>query len=85
MMLLSVSCLLLVAVLYPASASAPCYDNQEATYKAQFDPTDCNAECTVTPFFSPDHSVTAYVEVIKAAEESIDLLEPGNRAGKAFF
>lgn len=78
-MLLSLSIVILASLSQTKASSAPCYDHQYATYKTQFDPTECNVECTVTPFFSPDHSVTAYVSVIKAAAESIDVLEPGNK------
>ena len=78
-MLLSLSIVILASLSQTKASSAPCYDHQDATYKTQFDPTECNVECTVTPFFSPDHSVSAYVSVIKAAAESIDVLEPGNK------
>lgn len=57
--------------------SDPCYDHQKETYSAQFNPTYCRSTCTVTPFFSPDHSVDAYLSLIEDARENIDLLEPG--------
>ena len=82
-MLLSLSIVILASLSQIKASSAPCYDHQDATYKTQFDPTECNVECTVTPFFSPDHSVSAYVSVIKAAAESIDVLEPGNKKKEA--
>ena len=57
--------------------SKPCYDHQKETYKEQFKAASCSSTCTVTPFFSPDHSVDAYVSMIEDARENIDLLEPG--------
>ena len=56
----------------------PCYDHQKETYRAEYRPADCTQACTVTPFFSPDHSIDAYMQLIDGAEESIDLLEPSN-------
>ena len=61
------------------SASSPCYDHQKDTYATKFKPAGCDSECIVTPFFSPDHSVDAYVQTINDAQSSIDLLEPGER------
>ena len=58
-------------------ASGPCYNHQDETYNAHFKPSSCRSTCTVTPFFSPDNSVNAYVSVIQDAKENIDLLEPG--------
>ena len=58
-------------------ASDNCYDHQTNTYDARFQPTDCTSTCTVTPFFSPDTSVTTYVNLIESATESIDIFAPG--------
>lgn len=58
-------------------ASKPCYDHQTETYRSKFSPVGCQESCTVTPFFSPDHSIDAYLETIESAQESIDLMEPG--------
>ena len=60
-----------------AGASDPCYDHQKLNYSAQFEPTACAATCTVTPFFSPDTSVEAYVALIESATASIDIFTPG--------
>ena len=71
----------LLAVLFLAVAALSdspfCYDHQGDTYTPQFEVTECNKECTVTPFFSPDHSIDTYVELIQSAKESIDLYTPG--------
>ena len=67
-------CSSLVSALH---ASDPCYDHQSATYRAKFKPTSCEADCTVTPFFSPDHSVDTYVSLIDSATESVDIYTPG--------
>lgn len=69
--------LLFLLVVGLVSASTPCYDHQKETYHAQFRPVSCSQPCSVTPFFSPDHSIDAYVDVINSAEENIDLMEPG--------
>ena len=57
--------------------SARCYDHQTKTYDAQFKPTYCRDTCTVTPFFSPDHSLDTYIDLIESATESIDIATPG--------
>lgn len=54
-----------------------CYDHQKADYKSQFKPAQCNQKCTVTPFFSPDHSLDTYLDLIQSAKESIDIYTPG--------
>ena len=80
----SVTCtmhqLLLVSLCFALAgslrASNPCYDHQKQPYKAQFSPAECSQKCTVTPFFSPDHSIDAYMKLINEAQESIDLMEP---------
>ena len=66
--------LLLVGSVY---STATCYDHQTVDYKAQFDPTECNQQCTVTTFFSPDHSLDTYLDLIETAKESIDIYTPG--------
>ena len=58
-------------------ATAPCYDHQNVTYKATFEPAACDATCTVTPFFSPDTSMTTYLDLIESATEAIDIFTPG--------
>ena len=72
---LTLTLLLLTAKL--VSASSPCYDHQTETYSTRFKPAGCDSDCSITPFFSPDHSVDAYVRTINDAESTIDLLEPG--------
>ena len=52
-----------------------CYDHQRETYNARFKPATCGS-CTVTPFFSPDTSVEAYVQLIESAAGSIDVYTP---------
>ena len=60
-----------------AAGTSNCYDHQTETYDARFKPTYCIKTCTVTPFFSPDTSITTYVSLIEAATESIDIYTPG--------
>lgn len=54
-----------------------CFDHQNVNYHSQFQETECNEKCTVTPFFSPDHSVDTYLDLIQSAEKTIDLYTPG--------
>ena len=68
---------ILVLATVTLSDSPPCYDHQSDIYATQFKATQCNSECTVTPFFSPDHSIDTYVDIIESAKESIDLYSPG--------
>lgn len=65
----------LVAAVYGGDVS--CYDHQATDYKAQFSPAECNQRCTVTPYFSPDHSLDTYLDLIQSATESIDIYTPG--------
>lgn len=58
-------------------SSSPCYNHQTDTYSTQFEPTTCGSECTVTPFFSPDHSIHAYLSVIESAQNTLDIFTPG--------
>ena len=55
----------------------PSYDHQTETYKATFEPIACSDPVTVTTYFSPDHSVGTYVQLIESAVASIDLYTPG--------
>lgn len=72
--------LLLAASIVASGYSTPeCFDHQSEDYKSQFEPADCNEKCTVTPFFSPDHSVDTYLDLIQTAEDSIDIYTPGKR------
>jgi phosphatidylserine/phosphatidylglycerophosphate/cardiolipin synthase-like enzyme len=68
------------ALLWSAAASDNCYDHQTETYSARFSPAGCTKTCTVTPFFSPDTSITTYVSLIEEAQESIDIYTPGLRS-----
>lgn len=67
------------------SDSPTCYDQQVDTYMTRFKATECKAECTITPFFSPDHSIDTYVDLIESAEESIDLYTPGKTMARANY
>lgn len=60
-----------------ANCDATCFDHQTADYTSQFDPAECNKKCTVTPFFSPDHSLDTYMDLIQSATETIDIYTPG--------
>lgn len=59
------------------SSAATCYDHQTTDYSSRFEPAECGQTCTVTPFFSPDHSLDVYLDVINSATESIDIFTPG--------
>ena len=67
------------SLLSATAASDNCYDHQTETYDARFKPTYCIKTCTVTPFFSPDTSISTYVSLIESAQESIDIYTPGKR------
>lgn len=59
-------------------SSDPVFDHQTETYKATFEPVSCeDDDATGMPFFSPDHSIDAYVQLIQSAMSSIDLYTPG--------
>ena len=61
-----------------ALSSDPCYDHQTQTYDARFKPaSNCEDMCTVTPYFSPDHSLDTYISLIESATETIDIYTPG--------
>ena len=75
---LSVAVLLLVTgVAKLADAQARCYDHQTTDYRSRFDPAECGQQCTVTPFFSPDHSLDVYLDFIASAQDSLDIFTPG--------
>lgn len=59
------------------SDAAVCYDHQTTDYDSQFQPVECGQKCSVTPFFSPDHSLDVYLDLINSAEQSIDIFTPG--------
>ena len=69
--------LLLLAAFALSLGSDPEYDHQTSTYGSKYKGTYCRTECTVTPYFSPDHSIKTYISLIEAAETSIDLMTPG--------
>jgi len=66
-----------VSAVLSANRDHPEYDHQTKTYVATHKPSYCSSPCSVTPFFSPDHSIDTYVKLIEEAEESIDLFAPG--------
>ena len=68
----------LLAVAKP-SIAATCYDHQTTDYSSRFEPAECGQTCTVTPFFSPDHSLDVYLDVINSATESLDIFTPGTK------
>ncbi len=72
--------LLLVALATSGHSTRECYDHQTVDYKAHFSPVQCGQSCSVTPFFSPDHSVDMYMDLIESATESIDIYTPGENA-----
>jgi phosphatidylserine/phosphatidylglycerophosphate/cardiolipin synthase-like enzyme len=60
-----------------ASTSDPSYDHQTTTYHSKFKPVSCSGDTSITPFFSPDHSIDTYVKLIEEAEETLDVFTPG--------
>ena len=61
------------------SIAVICYDHQTTDYSSRFEPAECGQTCTVTPFFSPDHSLDVYLDVIDSATESLDIFTPGTK------
>ena len=72
------------SLLFAAAASLahadndPSFDHQQKTYKASFEPVSAqNLDMSLTPFFSPDHSIDTLVGLINEAKTSIDIETPG--------
>lgn len=72
----AVLCALLLLAFSGGAHGSYCWDHQNETYNATFQPETCGGTCTVTPFFSPDTSLPAYVQLIDAAQTSIDIYTP---------
>ena len=69
-----------------ALSSDLCYNHQTQTYDARFKPaSNCEDMCTVTPYFSPDHSLDTYISLIESATETIDIYTPGQLHVCLFF
>lgn len=71
--------LVLAALVVGTNCDNKCYDHQTTDYTTRFSPVECGQACTVTPFFSPDHSVDTYLDLIESATESIDIFTPGKQ------
>lgn len=66
------------------STQRPSYDHQVKTYEARFKPLrTSNANVSLMPFFSPDHSIETLVNAILEAKESIDISTPGFSSWKS--
>lgn len=52
------------------------HDPQKEDYHVKFNPSACSDSCTVTPFFSPEHSMDVYLALINEANEAIDIFQP---------
>lgn len=72
------------SLLFAAAASLaqadndPSFDHQQKTYTASFEPVSAqNLDMSLTPFFSPDHSIDTLVDLINGAKTSIDIETPG--------
>ena len=78
-MALSLAVLLSLFAVAKLSSAAICYDHQTTDYSSRFEPAECGQTCTVTPFFSPDHSLDMYLDVINSASESLDIFTPGTK------
>jgi hypothetical protein len=55
----------------------PSYDHQTATYVAKTQPVEVNEQMSVTPFFSPDHSIDTETALVQSATSIIKLGIPG--------
>jgi phosphatidylserine/phosphatidylglycerophosphate/cardiolipin synthase-like enzyme len=55
----------------------PSYDHQNVTYDATTAPVQAVASLTVTPFFSPDHSVDTQTALVQSAQNIIRIGIPG--------
>jgi len=55
----------------------PVYDHQNITYQATIAPVKTTASLTVTPFFSPDHSVDTETALVQSAQSIIRIGIPG--------
>jgi phosphatidylserine/phosphatidylglycerophosphate/cardiolipin synthase-like enzyme len=68
----------LSAALVQAQNSDPSFDHQQKTYTSSFKPLSLHdAELTLVPFFSPDHSIDTLVDLINGAQVSLDIQTPG--------
>ena len=73
---------LLAVAKLSSAASEKCYNHQSTDYSSRFESAECGQLCTVTPLFSPDHSLDAFLDVINSAQESIDIYTPGKKQHK---
>ncbi|KAJ3436987.1 cardiolipin hydrolase [Anaeramoeba flamelloides] len=54
------------------------YDHQTKTYVANHEPgVTGSGDCTITPFFSPDHSIDSLTKLIESATKTLDIGTPG--------
>eukprot|EP00043_Microstomoeca_roanoka_P008092 m.78070 g.78070 ORF g.78070 m.78070 type:complete len:498 (-) comp14098_c0_seq3:70-1563(-) len=61
----------------PSPPSDPTYDHQTTTYTSKYKPLElASANLTITPFFSPDHSVDTIIAFIDAAVKTLDIMTP---------
>eukprot|EP01091_Cochliopodium_minus_P019209 TRINITY_DN800_c0_g1_i2.p1 TRINITY_DN800_c0_g1~~TRINITY_DN800_c0_g1_i2.p1 ORF type:complete len:433 (-),score=134.89 TRINITY_DN800_c0_g1_i2:271-1569(-) len=59
-------------------AQDPSYDHQTTTYTANHQPYSQNSvSASITPFFSPVHSVSVLTKLIEGAQQSLDIGTPG--------
>jgi phosphatidylserine/phosphatidylglycerophosphate/cardiolipin synthase-like enzyme len=57
--------------------SDPSYDHQKATYNSTYLPHNNTQSATVTPFFSPDHSIDTETNLVQSATTLIRIAIPG--------
>lgn len=56
----------------------PSYDHQTKTYTSVVQPKRFqDVSVTITPFFSPDHSISTLTNLVQSATQSVDIMAPG--------
>lgn len=68
---------LFVALVRCQTPQDPTYDHQTVTYDATIQPVETQASLTVTPFFSPDHSIDTETTLVQGAQSIIKFGIPG--------
>lgn len=75
--LLIVFVLFVVALVNGQQPADPIYDHQTVTYVAKTSPVNSTENITVTPFFSPDHSIDVETSLVESAQTIIRIGIPG--------
>lgn len=75
---LAVTLLLSLLLIQVGLGAAKCFNPQTEDYYEQFRGETCSQLCSVMPFFSPDNSLEAYMQMIEEAKNSITIATPSN-------